>query len=217
MSLKANGSGYNSVAMSLVDSYLLFTESSKTQGRNSSWPYIRVLNQETMKFLKALLVVILILISGLLLIGVFVPEVDDDFEITVNRPVVQVFAAMVNLNSATDWVIGLDSIQHTSGFLAMPGSEFTLYYSGAETNVVYTMEVLKVVPMESVQFRLYNEMFEFVVSVKFEADGMSTKMDTYVQIKGQDLITRSFLPLLKSSIMEVGKDNFKAFKQLQEQ
>jgi len=203
--------------MLLVDSYLLFAESSKTQGHNFSWPYIRVLNQETMKFLKAFLVVTLILNSGLLLIGVFVPEVDDEFETTINKPVMQVYASMLNLNQAPEWVGGLDSVQQRSGFLAMPGSEFTLYYSGAETKVVYTLEVLKVVPMESVQFRLYNEMFEFVVSVKFEADGMSTIMNTYVQIKGQDLITRSFLPLLKSSIMEVGKDNFKAFKQLQEQ
>ena len=109
-----------------------------------------------MKFFKAILVVVLLLFSALLLIGVFVPEVDDEFEI-------------------------------------------------------------KMAPLQSVKFKLYNEMFEFDISVKFEMDGMSTVLNTYVQMKGNGLIERSLLPLMKSSIMEVGKDNFEALKQLQEQ
>ena len=169
-----------------------------------------------MKFIKAFIVVVLLGISGLLLIGVFVPEVDDQFEITVDRPVMQVYAAMMNMNQAPQWVVGLDSVQQTSGFLAMPGSEFKLYYSGTETNEEYNMEVLEMVPLQSVKFKLYNEMFDFTISVKFKGDGSSTVLDTYVQLKGQTLLTRSFVPLLKSSIMDVGKDNFRSFKQLQE-
>ena len=99
----------------------------------------------------------------------------------------------------------------------MPGSAFKLYYSGNETSVIYNMEVLEMAPLQSVKFKLYNEMFEFDISVKFEMDGMSTVLNTYVQMKGNGLIERSLLPLMKSSIMEVGKDNFEALKQLQEQ
>lgn len=169
-----------------------------------------------MKFLKAFLVVVLIIVSALLLIGVFVPEVDDQFETEIDKPVMQVYASMLNMSRATEWVIGLDRVAQTSGFLAMPGSEFQLYYSGAETKVVYTLEVLELVPLQSVKFKLYNEMFEFNVSVQFKPDGLKTVLDTYVQVKGKGLLTRSFLPLIKSPIMEVGKDNFEAFKQLEE-
>ena len=170
-----------------------------------------------MKIVKATLVVLLLIISVLLLIGVFVPEVDDEFEIKINRPVIQVYAAMANMQQAPEWVVGLDSVEQTGGFLAMPGSTFKLYYSGTETNVIYNMEVLEMAPLQSVKFKLHNDMFEFVVSVKFEADGMATILSTYVQMKGKGLIPRSFLPLLKSSITEVGKDNFEALKQLEEQ
>jgi len=170
-----------------------------------------------MKFFKAILVVVLLIISALLLIGVFVPEVDDEFEIKIDRPVMQVYAAMANLEKAPEWVVGLDSVEQTGGFLAMPGSAFKLYYSGNETSVIYNMEVLEMAPLQSVKFKLYNEMFEFDISVKFEMDGMSTVLNTYVQMKGNGLIERSLLPLMKSSIMEVGKDNFEALKQLQEQ
>jgi hypothetical protein len=170
-----------------------------------------------MKVVKATLVVILLITSTLLLIGVFVPEVDDEFEVKINRPVMQVYAGMANLQQAPLWVAGLDSIEQTSGFLAMPGSSFKLYYSGVETNVVYNMEVLEMVPLKSVKFKLDNDMFEFIVSIKFEADGGGTILKAYTQMKGKGLIPRSFLPLLKSSISEVGKTNFEGLKQLQEQ
>jgi uncharacterized membrane protein len=169
-----------------------------------------------MKFFKAVLVVLLLLVSALVLVGVFVPEVDDEFETEINRPVIQVYAAMMNLQKAPEWVIGLDSVERTTGFLAMPGSTFKLYYSGSETNVVYNMEVIEMVPLKSVKFKLYNDMFEFDVTVNFEAQMLSTKMNTYVQMKGNGLLERSLLLLMKSSITQAGKDNFEALKELQE-
>ncbi|MCB9187219.1 MAG: hypothetical protein H6601_10835 [Flavobacteriales bacterium] len=169
-----------------------------------------------MKFFKAFIVVVLLCVAVLLLIGVFIPEVDDQFETTVDRPVIQVYASMLNMNTAPEWVVGLDSVEQTGGFLAMPGSTFKLYYSGTETNVVYDMEVLQMTPLESVKFKMENEMFEFNVSIKFKADGLKTDIEAYVQMKGKTLITRSFLPLLKTSIVDVGKANFEAFKQIQE-
>ena len=45
-----------------------------------------------MKVLKATLVVVLLIVSTLLLIGVFVPEVDDEFEVKIDQPVMQVYA-----------------------------------------------------------------------------------------------------------------------------
>ncbi len=170
-----------------------------------------------MKFLKAFLVVLLLIVAVLLLIGVFVPEVDDQFETRIDRPVIQVYAAMANLQRAPEWVVGLDSVVQTAGFLAMPGSTFKLYYSGKETNTIYDMEVLEMMPLESVKFKLTNNEFEFDVTINFERDGMATNLDVYVQMKGKDLLSRSFLPLMKSAVMDVGKENFEALKKLQEQ
>lgn len=170
-----------------------------------------------MKLLKATLVAVLLIVSTLLLTGVFIPELDDEFEFKIDRSVMLVYAGMANLQQAPLWVEGLDSVEQTDGFLSMPGSSFKLYYSGKETSVVYNMEVLEMVPLKSVKFKLYNDMFEFTVSIIFEADGSGTILNTYVQMKGKGIIPRSFLPLLKSSIVEVGKDNFNGLKQLQEQ
>jgi uncharacterized membrane protein len=169
-----------------------------------------------MKIFKATLVVILLIVSTLFLIGVFVPEVDDEFEVKINQPVMQVYAGISNVQQAPLWVAGLDSVAQTGGFLAMPGSSFKLYYSGRETSVVYDMEVLEMVPLKSVKFKLYNDMFEFIVSVDFEANGEGTILKVYSQMKGKGLIPRSFLTILKSSIIEVGKTNFEGLKQFQE-
>ncbi len=169
-----------------------------------------------MKFVKALLVVTLLIISVLLLIGVFVPELDDTFETRIDRPLIQVYASMMNVQNAPEWVAGLDSVERTSGFLAMPGSSFKLYYTGMETNFVYNMEVVQVVPLQSLKFKLRGDLAEFEITIDFKADGMATVLNTYVQMRGTGMIERSFLPLLKSSIMQQGKDDLEAFKQLQE-
>lgn len=170
-----------------------------------------------MKFVKNVVIVLLVGLSALVLIGVFVPEVDDQTEIKIDRPVVQVYAGMADLKRAPEWVVGLDSVQQTSGFLAMPGSTFKLYYSGLETEAIYNLEVLEMVPLKSVKFKLHNEMFEFNISIKFESEGKATDMHAYVQMKGKGLVSRSLLPLMKSSIMDVGDDNFESLKQLLEQ
>lgn len=170
-----------------------------------------------MKFLKTLLVVVLLAIGALLLVGVFVPEVDDELEVRIEQPIIQVFAGFLDVQSSPKWVAGLDKVERKSGFLAMPGSEFDLHYSGTETEVIYKLEVLQVIPMESARFRLYNDMLDVEVNVKFQADGLATVLHAYVQMKGKDLVARSFLPLMKGVIMDVGKENFEGFKQYQEQ
>lgn len=170
-----------------------------------------------MKFLKASIVVVLLSVAVLLFIGVFVPVVDDEFEVTIHRPVMQVYATMANMQQAPQWVVGLDSVKQTNGFLALPGSVFTLYYSGNDINNTYQMEIVKMVPLQSVKFKLHNSILEFDVSIKFTSEGNGTKLNTYIQMRGKGLLARSFLPLLKSSISQVAKDNFQELKKLQEQ
>jgi hypothetical protein len=169
------------------------------------------------KFLKAFLGVILLIVAVLLLIGVFIPEVDEQFETRVDRSVVAVYAGMLNPNDLPKWIKGLDEVKQTGGVLAMPGSTFDLFYRSKETDVVYKLQILEMMPLQSVKLKMYNEMMELEVSIKFEADGPATNITTYIQAKGSSIVGRSFLPLLKSVLMEEAKQNLDNFKQLQEQ
>lgn len=169
-----------------------------------------------MKFLKAFIVVVLLLLAGLLLLGVFVPEIDDEVELQVNKPIVTVFASMMNTNDLTEWIDDLESVEQTGGILAMPGSTFNLNFRSNETTQVYKMEILEMQPMKSVRFRLYNEMMDVEMSINFETDGLATDLRVFTQIKGEGLVVRAMLPLMKSVIMEEIEQDFENFKQLQE-
>lgn len=169
-----------------------------------------------MKFLKAFIVVVLLFIAGLLLIGVFVPEIDDEIELQVNAPIVTVFAGMMNTSDYPQWIEGLETLERKSGILAMPGSTFELTFRSHETDAVYKMEVLEMKPMKATRVRLYNDMMEVEMSVNFEADALATDLDVFVQIKGESVLTRAMLPLMKGVIMEEIEQNFENFKQLQE-
>ena len=150
------------------------------------------------------------------MLGVFVPEIDDEVELQVNKPIVTVFASMMNTNDLTEWIDDLESVEQTGGILAMPGSTFNLNFRSNETTQVYKMEILEMQPMKSVRFRLYNEMMDVEMSINFEADGLATDLRVFTQIKGEGLVVRAMLPLMKSVIMEEIEQDFENFKQLQE-
>lgn len=170
-----------------------------------------------MKFLKALVVVVLLGIAALIMIGVFVPEVDEDVEIHVNQPIVTVFAGMMNTQGLPKWVDGLETVERTGGFLAMPGSTFKLKFEDAETSETYELEILEVQPMRSVKFELASELMEIDGTINFQADGTGTDVSVYLQMCGTGLLERSILPLMKSVIADEIEQNFKNFKELQEQ
>jgi len=169
-----------------------------------------------MKFIKAVLVVVFLVVAVLLLIGVFVPEVDDQFETRIDQTIVGVYAGMLNTQDLPQWNKGMVEVKQTSGILAMPGSTFEVYYQNEETDNVYIAEVLELVPLESIKVMMFNDMMEMNLSIQYETDGLSTLLTTYVQIKGKGIVARSFLPLVKSVLMEEVKQNFASFKQLQE-
>ncbi len=170
-----------------------------------------------MKFVKAILSIALLIIAVLLLIGVFVPEVDDHFEVRIDRPLVGVYASMLNTQHLEEWVTWVDSVERTGGILAMPGSTFNLHYRADETPSVYELRIIEMVPLQSVKFSLEDDGLEIKTSVRFSADGLSTGLDVFIQAKGRGIVARSFLPLMKSVLMEEVRSDFENFKRLQEQ
>ncbi|MGB0368077.1 MAG: hypothetical protein ACPGD8_01655 [Flavobacteriales bacterium] len=169
-----------------------------------------------MKFIKAFIVVLLLCTSVLVLIGVFIPEIDKQIEMNVKAPVVSVYAGMMNTQDMPEWVESLQKIERTGGILAMPGSTFDLHFESKETDVVYQLEILEMVPLQSIKYRLHNEMLDIEVSTKFGIKGVSTDVDTFVQVKGNDFLVRCFLPLMRSVVMDEFENNFQNFKELQE-
>ena len=169
-----------------------------------------------MKFFKAFLVILLLCAGVLLFLGVFVPEIDEEFEFKVEAPIVSVYAGIMNTDDLKVWVNGLVEVERTGGVLAMPGSTFDLHFEGKETDVVYQLEILEMVPLQSLKYRVYSDILDIEVSNHFEVDGLTTDMDIFVQVKGKGLLVKSFLPLMRSVIMDEFHQNFKGFKQLQE-
>ena len=170
-----------------------------------------------MKFIKAFLVVSLFCVSALIFIGVFIPEIDEEIDMNVHAPIVSVYAGMMNSNDMTKWVHGLEEVERTGGILAMPGSTFNLHFKSKETEVVYQLEILEMVPLRSIKYRLHNDMLDIEVSTKFGVKGVTTDMETFVQVKGNDFLVKCFLPLMKSVVMNEFYQNFEHFKELQEQ
>jgi|GEM_PF-1080791 len=170
-----------------------------------------------MKFIKALLLVLLVLAGGLLLLGVFMPEIDFTVKTSIKRPSVAVFASVIDPNAMPEWIDGLESIERKSGILSFPGSTFELIVKEKEMKTRYMMEVLEVMPLEHVKVKMTNDNVNIESSMKLIANGLDTDVELYVQIKGQDLLSRAFIALLQSSIADDTQAKLDNFKRFQEQ
>jgi hypothetical protein len=170
-----------------------------------------------MRFVKAMLVVLLVLTSSLLLIGVFMPEVDFTVKTTVERPSVAIFASVIDPSTLPQWIEELESVERESGILSFPGSTFQLTMKEKETVTTYLMEVVEIMPVDKLKVRLTNDNAQVDATMKLLANGADTDVELYVQIKGSDLLSRAFIALMQSSIKDQTQNKLDALKRLQEQ
>lgn len=170
-----------------------------------------------MRFIKALLLVLLVCVSCLLLLGVFMPEVDFMVKTSVKRPSVAVFASVIDPNSMPEWIDGLESVERKSGILSFPGSTFELIVNEKEMKTRYLLEILEVMPLDYVKVKMTNDNVNIETSMKLIPNGLDTDVEMYVQIKGQDLLSRAFIALMQSSIADDTQAKLDNFKRFQEQ
>ena len=68
-----------------------------------------------MKYLKYILGIIAVLLIVFLALGLFKPELKYDCEITVDKPVAESWAVIQDEDKLSEWLEGLQKIDHISG------------------------------------------------------------------------------------------------------
>ncbi|MCF8257687.1 MAG: hypothetical protein K9J06_09045 [Flavobacteriales bacterium] len=159
---------------------------------------------------------LLLIVVGLATYGLLTPTITHTFDVTVNRPIIPVFAKLVSVNDMPQWVRGLETVE-ARGFNIIPGfpmGSYDLHYGSATVRDYFQMDILNIDPLQSAKVRLSNDMMEIECMAVFTAQGDSTVMSLQAVAKGKGLVARMALPYVKWRLRSETEENVARFKEI---
>jgi len=167
-----------------------------------------------MKAIKIILAIITFLVVAFLVTGLLVKETSYTTEVTVNKPLNEVFEIFNDLSKKKNWIKDLKSVEIVNENPDKTGSTYILVVNNRGTEVTMTEKVLAYVPNEKVtlffdaQNMLKTDEYTFS-----EKDGIST-IKKNSNCKSDSYIMSCIFPYFKGTFQEIDQtylNNFKAY------
>lgn len=133
-------------------------------------------------------------------------------QITIARPVADVYAAFNNLDLLPQWLTGLTRIEHISGTPGEAGFEANYIFEERGKEVTFHEIITEVKPQKSFTFLMENSMLTMENTTRLQAQGNSTTITTDSQVKGKSFMMRLFMPLMKGSMRKRSQGDYEKLK-----
>lgn len=165
-----------------------------------------------MRFVKIILGIVLLAGVALLLIGVFVPEIQYEVKVKIDRPRQEVFEVFNSRDAMPHWIEGFKSMELVRGEQGKNGATYRMTVMDRGREHTVTQNVVKQIEAELCEYLVSDDHMTNKVIINFtDADG-GTEVQVSKYYKGRDLLTRSFLPLLQGSLRDVDVRQFGQLK-----
>jgi len=167
-----------------------------------------------MKILKTTLIIVFIGILVYLAIALLTPPVLEEVELNIDVPSEQIFGTLSDQSQMTKWVPGLKSVKQVTGKPNSIGSvsEFIFETAGQEIPVLVKINDYK--DNESMNLTLTHDKVVSDVSIKVIPVGNSSTLDISYDIKGNSLMTKAAMPLIKPLIKKYSKMDLDEIKRI---
>ena len=155
-----------------------------------------------MKILKYVVGTLVVLFGLFLLIGVFTPSVKYTNEITIDKPVKESWAVMMDESKTDQWLTGLKSYELISGTKNEVGSKYKMIMveNGEEMEMTETITAKK--DNEHMAMHFDSDIIESDLDMVFIDKEGKTYIKTNAEAKGKNAIWRSVFALSKSHFVE---------------
>ena len=165
-----------------------------------------------MKYLKYVLVVIAILVIGFLALGLIKSQLSYDCEIIVEKPITESWAVIQDQEKLSEWLIGLQKIEHVSGTPGTVGAVSDVYFKtdGQETTIRET--ITDIVPNESISMSYGSDFMNMDYNMAMTFINGKTKISTSTTAKGNGMISKSIMALIGSSFKTQEESNLTHLK-----
>lgn len=169
-----------------------------------------------MKFLKWTFIILIVLSLGFFGAGLIQPEQEIEFEMEINKPVMQVYTNLLNPLIAQDWMVGLQSVEQVSGIPGFPGSELDLVFEENGEQMILHERFVKNIPGKGFTIDYSGDVMEGTIETTLEKSDGGTILHFKNNYAGNNFFWRSMMVFFSGQIEQRNRENYERFKKLVE-
>lgn len=167
-----------------------------------------------MKILRYFFYVLLIVFILFLGTGLFVPTLNYEAEVSVNKPVATCWKIFTDTTKMGEWVHNFKSIEVLNETSDKVGSRYLLTVEDGGEEYQMTETVLSYDPEKYYAFQIENDVLINHVEFTFESKAGNTKIVTTNKLKGKDILMKAIFPFMKGMFTREAKGDLERLKTL---
>ena len=153
-----------------------------------------------MKYLKYILGIIAILLIIFITLGLIKPELSYDCEIAVEKPVAESWAVIQDEEKLSEWLEGLQKIEHISGTPGTVGAVSDVHFVSDGQEMIIRETITDLVPNESISMSYTSDFMTMDYTLAMRPVDGKTKINTSTTARGNGMLSKSLMVLIGGSI-----------------
>ena len=165
-----------------------------------------------MKYIKYVLVALVLLFLFFILLGVFKPTVNYSNEILVNKSFTECWLVSQDEEKMSEWLEGFIRMEHVSGTPGEVGAVSDVYFDNNGQEMTIRETITKIVPNESISMNFASDFMDMDYQISMEPEGDQTKISSSTSAKGNGMISKSIMALISGSLVAQEETNLANLK-----
>ena len=166
------------------------------------------------KIVKYFLIALLLPIGVFFSLAFFLPSIQYESKITVNKPVDLSFKVFSSPFSLSAWIPGLKNVRWISGKQNVLGSKWEMTIEEGDNEYVVTEELITYKENELFVIRMENEDIINNVEVRFTNKGNESEICSSNHSTAKNFFQKPFFLFFKSSLKKRDEEMYKRLKRL---
>jgi hypothetical protein len=164
------------------------------------------------KFLKIFVIIIFFLLAGFFLMGILVPEVKYEAQVTVNRPLHETFLLFNDPRQITEWIPEVKKMEIVDAKAGMVGTKIKMLLENKGKKMEMTETITAWEENHRTAFQFDAMGMLKINDITFTGDSASTTIHASYFCQGSNPFYRSLFSFFKSKFMEIDYKYLQQFK-----
>lgn len=170
-----------------------------------------------MKYLKYLLLIIIVLVLLFIGKGVFTSSVVYENEVIVNKPANESWAVMSDESNLPKWIKGFKKTELVSGTANTVGAVSKVYIEDSGQEMIMEETVTSITPNEHLAMTFTSDFMDMDYEIFFKEKDGKTIINSKSTTVGNGIIAKSMVSFMKSTMKEQEDENLKNLKKVIEE
>ncbi len=166
-----------------------------------------------MKILKYVLGISAVLIIGFFLLGVIKSELSYECEIMVDKPLAESWAVSQDEEKLSDWLEGLQKIEHVSGTPGTVGAVSDVHFIDDGQEMTIRETITEIGPDESVSMTFTSDFMDMDYNLAMKSVDGKTKISSSTTATGNGMVSKSIMALMGGAIKAQEETNLAKLKE----